>query len=216
VNKPVRETGRPQPAANGAPDLLPSERQPLDAIFAPHSVAVIGATERQGTVGRALIENLLRSPFGGTVYPVNQQRGNVLGVRAYRAISDIPEVVDLAVIVTPAETVPAIITQCADAGVGGAIVISAGFKEQGKEGQELERQILERMKGGSLRLVGPNCLGVMNPLTGLNATFAGTIARPGNVAFLSQAGRYARRCWTGARRKWSASARSCPSARCSM
>jgi acetyltransferase len=188
VNKPVRETGRPQPAANGAPDLLPSERQPLDAIFAPHSVAVIGATERQGTVGRALIENLLRSPFGGTVYPVNQQRGNVLGVRAYRAISDIPEVVDLAVIVTPAETVPAIITQCADAGVGGAIVISAGFKEQGKEGQELERQILERMKGGSLRLVGPNCLGVMNPLTGLNATFAGTIARPGNVAFLSQSG----------------------------
>src|SRR5581483_4531192 len=93
-----------------------------------------------------------------------------------------------AVVVTPAASVPGVIGECVDAGVGGAIVISAGFKEHGAEGKELERQILERMKGSRMRLIGPNCLGVMNPLTGLNATFAASIARAGNVAFISQSG----------------------------
>ena len=99
-----------------------------------------------------------------------------------------PEQVDLAVIVTPAPTVPDVIGECVDAGVRGAIVISAGFKEIGAEGIELERRILEQARRGGMRLIGPNCLGVMSPLSGLNATFAAAMARPGNVGFLSQSG----------------------------
>jgi acetyltransferase len=164
------------------------KRQPLDAIFAPNNVAVVGATEKVGSVGRTILWNLISSPFGGTVFPVNPKRSNVLGIRAYPTIKDIPEPVDLAVIVTPAPSVPAIIGDCVDIGVKGAIVISAGFKETGPKGVELERQILEKAREGNMRIIGPNCLGVMSPLSGLNATFAGAMARPGNVGFISQSG----------------------------
>ena len=164
------------------------ERHPLDAIFAPRSVAVIGATERPESVGRAVVHSLLSSPFGGTVYPVSDKRSRILGMKTYAKVGDIPERVDLGVIVTPATTVPGIISECVAAGVRGAIVISAGFKEHGEQGQELERQIVLRMRGSGMRLIGPNCLGVMNPLAGLNATFASNIALPGSVAFISQSG----------------------------
>jgi acetyltransferase len=176
------------PTQDRAHDVLRSEPHPLDAIFSPHSVAVIGATDRPGSVGRAVLWSLVSSPFGGTVYPVSDQRTSVLGIKAYKSIGDLPEPVDLAVVITPATTVPGIIGDCVAAGVRGAIVISAGFKEHGEEGKELERQILERIQGTGLRLIGPNCLGVMNPISGLNATFASTIARPGNVGFISQSG----------------------------
>lgn len=171
-----------------AHDVLRAETHPLDAIFAPRSVAVIGATERAGSVGRAVLWSLVSSPFGGTVYPVSEKRSSVLGIKAYKSVADLPEAVDLAVLVTPAATVPGVIGECVEAGARGAIVISAGFKEHGEQGQELERQILERIQGTGMRVVGPNCLGVMNPVTGLNATFASTIARPGNVGFISQSG----------------------------
>src|SRR6266568_7685755 len=171
-----------------AHDVLRSEGHPLDAIFAPHSVAVVGATDRTGSIGRAVMWSLVSSPFGGTVYPVSDKRTSVLGIKAHSRIADIPEPVDLAVLVTPAVKVPEIITDCVNSGVRGAIVISAGFKEHGAAGKELERQIVERMRGSSLRVIGPNCLGVMNPISGLNATFAPNIARPGNVAFISQSG----------------------------
>jgi acetyltransferase len=170
-----------------AHDVLRSERQPLDEIFLPKSVAVIGASDRAGSVGRNVLWNLLSTPFGGTVYPVNAKRDSVLGVRGYRSVSAIPEAVDLAVITTPAATVPELIQECVTAGVPAAIVISAGFKEHGEEGKELERQI-KRIITGKMRVIGPNCLGVMNPITGFNATFAQTIARPGNIAFISQSG----------------------------
>lgn len=160
----------------------------LDAIFAPKTVAVIGATEKAGSVGRTILWNLISSPFGGTVYPVNPKRANVLGIKAYPNIGSIPEQVDLAVIVTPAPTVPGVIEECIAAGVRGAIIISAGFKERGPAGVALEQQILEKARAGNLRIIGPNCLGVMNPLNGLNATFAGAMARPGSVAFISQSG----------------------------
>jgi len=160
----------------------------LQPIFAPKTVAVIGATEKAGSVGRTVIWNLISSPFGGTVYPVNPKRENILGIRAYPNIKDLPDKIDLAVIVTPAPTVPAIIEECVEAGVKGAIVISAGFKEVGPEGAQLETKILEHARQGKMRVIGPNCLGVMNPLTGLNATFATATARPGNVAFISQSG----------------------------
>ncbi|HWQ53546.1 MAG TPA: bifunctional acetate--CoA ligase family protein/GNAT family N-acetyltransferase [Bryobacteraceae bacterium] len=162
--------------------------QPLDAFFSPKSVAVIGATENAGSVGRTIVKNLVSSPFGGTVYPVNPKRPSVLGIKAYKSVTEIPEQVDLAVVVTPAGSVPGIIRECVNEGTKAAIVISAGFKEIGKAGVELERQVLEEAERGNMRIVGPNCLGVMSPLSGLNATFAATIARPGNVGFLSQSG----------------------------
>jgi len=164
-----------------------AEGNTLDAILKPNNVAVIGATEKQGSVGRTILTNLITNPFGGTIFPVNPKRPNVLGIKSYPSILDVPDQVDLAVIVTPAKTVPGIIQQCVDAGIPGAIVISAGFKEIGEEGAELERQIMQIARG-KMRIIGPNCLGVMMPLRGLNATFAGSMARPGNVAFISQSG----------------------------
>jgi len=162
--------------------------QPLDVFFSPKTVAVIGATETANTVGRTVLWNLVSSPFGGTVFPINPKRPSVLGVKAYKHISEVPEPVDLAVVVTPAASVPGIIHDCGEEGVKGAIVISAGFKEIGPAGVELERQTLLEARRANLRIIGPNCLGVMSPLTGLNATFASTIARPGNVGFISQSG----------------------------
>ena len=159
---------------------------PLSAIFAPKSVAVVGATEKADSVGRALLWNLISHPFGGTVFPVNPTRANVLGIKAYPNLAALPEPVDLAVIATPAPTVPALIAECVEAGVKGAIILSAGFKEAGAAGAELEWHILEQARRGELRIIGPNSLGVMNPLSGLNATFASTLARPGHVGFISQ------------------------------
>lgn len=176
------------PSPDPAHDVLRSTRQPLDALFAPKSVAVIGATEKTGSVGRTILWNLISSPFGGTVFPVNPKKPSVLGIKAYPSIDAVPEPVDLAVVVTPAPTVPGIIRECAGAGVRSAIVISAGFKECGEAGEELERQILVEARRGKMRIIGPNCLGVMSPLSGLNATFASTMARPGSVGFVSQSG----------------------------
>jgi acetyltransferase len=171
-----------------AHDILHASRQPLDLFFAPKTVAVIGATEKTGSVGRTILWNLISSPFGGTVFPVNLKSKNVLGIKSYRSIAEVPEPVDLAVLVTPAPTVPALIGECGGAGVKASIIISAGFKESGEEGKSLEKQVLEQGRRTSMRIIGPNCLGVMNPLTGLNATFAAGIARPGNVSFISQSG----------------------------
>ncbi|HEV3202501.1 MAG TPA: bifunctional acetate--CoA ligase family protein/GNAT family N-acetyltransferase [Bryobacteraceae bacterium] len=165
-----------------------SSTQPLDVFFSPKTVAVIGATENPGTVGRTVLWNLVTNPFGGTVYPVNPKRSNVLGIKAYKCVSDIPEPVDLAVVVTPPPSIPGIIRECGEHGVQGAIVISAGFKEIGPEGAALEQKLLAEAQAADIRVIGPNCLGVMAPLTGMNATFATTIARPGSVGFISQSG----------------------------
>jgi acetyltransferase len=160
----------------------------LDPIFLPRTVAVIGATEKPASVGRTVLRNLLEQPFGATIFPINPHRPNVLGIRCYPNIASIGEPVDLAIVVTPAATVPAVLQECQDAGVRGAIVISAGFAELGAEGKEREQKIRQVLASGPLRLVGPNCVGVMNPRTGLNATFAQANALPGNIAFLSQSG----------------------------
>jgi acetyltransferase len=176
------------PGSESAHDILGLRRRPLDIFFEPHTVAVIGATETPASVGRIILWNLINSPFGGTVFPVNPKRTSVLGIRAYPSIAAVPDKVDLAVIITPAKTVPGLVRDCVAAGVKGAIIISAGFKEAGKAGAELERQVLEEARRGRMRIIGPNCLGVMSPRGGLNATFATTIARPGNVALVSQSG----------------------------
>ena len=160
---------------------------PLTSVFAPKSVALIGATETPSSVGRTILENLTAQTFGGAVYPVNPKRETVLGVKAYPTIASLPECPDLAVICTPSCSVPGLIGQCVEAGVKGAVIISAGFKETGAPGIALEEEIL-RLARGKMRIIGPNCLGVMAPKRGLNATFAADMARPGSVGFLSQSG----------------------------
>jgi acetyltransferase len=170
-------------------DVLGYRRNPLDAIFRPKTVAVIGATEKEGSVGRTILWNLISTTFGGTIFPVNPTRPSVLGIKAYPNIGAVPEQVDLAIIVTPAPTVPDLIDECVAAGVEGAIIISAGFKETGPEGAALEERILAKARAGQMRIIGPNCLGVMNPITGLNATFAHAIARPGGLALSARAAR---------------------------
>jgi acetyltransferase len=169
-------------------DVYHYTTSPLKSIFSPLNVAVIGATEKEGSVGRTILWNLISSPFGGTVFPVNPKRPSLLGIKTYPTIKDVPDPVDLAVIVTPAPSIPGIIGECIEAGVKGAIIISAGFKETGPEGVKLEQQILEQSQRSGMRIIGPNCLGVMNPMLGLNATFAAGMAHKGNVAFISQSG----------------------------
>lgn len=169
-------------------DIYKYANNPIRSIFAPNNVAIIGATEKEGSVGRTILWNLISSPFGGAVFPINPKRSSLLGIKAYPTIKDVPDPVDLAVIVTPAPSIPGIIGECIEAGVKGAIVISAGFKEVGLEGVKLEQQILEQTRKSGMRVVGPNCLGVMNPISGLNATFAAGMAHKGNVAFISQSG----------------------------
>src|SRR5689334_4657268 len=183
-----RQTRKMLAASKSSKRKSHQRNQPLDVFFKPKTVAVIGATENPNTVGRTLFWNLMTSPFGGTVYPVNPKRASVLGVKAYPSISEIPEEVDLAVIITPPPSIPGLIRECGENGVQGAIVISAGFKEIGPEGAELERQLLVEAQKANIRVIGPNCLGVMSPLSGMNATFATAIARPGSVGFISQSG----------------------------
>jgi acetyltransferase len=171
-----------------AHDILHARSHPLDPIFAPRSVALIGASETAGSVGRTIFQNLGRGGFQGVVYPINPKRNSVLSVRAYPSLSALPEKVDLAVICTPAKTVPGLIQECIQMQVPGAIIISAGFKETGPEGLALEKKILADARQSGMRIVGPNCLGVMVPDRGLNTTFATTMAKAGNVGFLSQSG----------------------------
>ncbi|AFW94646.1 acyl-CoA synthetase [Anabaena sp. 90] len=168
--------------------FCPEKLNPLDAIFAPKTVAVIGASEKPGSVGRNLLWNLITNPFGGTVFPINPQHSSILGIKAYSTIFDVPEKIDLAVIATPASTVPKIIADGVESGIKGAIIISAGFKEAGEKGIALEQEILQQAHRGKIKIIGPNCLGLMNPISGLNATFASKMARPGNVGFISQSG----------------------------
>lgn len=166
----------------------PPARAGLEPLFLPRSVAVIGATDREGTVGRSVIENLRESKSPIKIYPVNPGHAEVLGIKTHGRIGDIGGGVDLAVVVTPAQTVPQIIGECIDAGVKSAVVISVGFREQGHDGALLEEEIRKHLQRGSLRLIGPNCMGFMNPTIGLNATFAKTMPKKGSVAFLSQSG----------------------------
>jgi acetyltransferase len=160
----------------------------LDKIFNPKSVAVIGASDEEGSVGYALMKNFTGSGFAGHVFPVNLKKAEILGLKAYQTIEQVPEPVDLAVIATPARTVPDVLEQCGKAGINGIIIISAGFKEIGPEGKALEEKITEIKKKYNMRIVGPNCLGVIRPMLHLNATFISKMPKPGNIAFISQSG----------------------------
>src|SRR6266480_1986324 len=161
-----------------------------DTLFAPKSVAVIGASNRQGSVGRAVFTNILLNEYRGTVYPVNPKDRSISGVRSYPSVQDLPESVDVAVIVVPAAVVPDVTEDCGKRGVKGLIVISAGFKEIGQDGAALERQVASLAQKYSMRMVGPNCLGTINtdPEVRLNASFASQMPVEGSIAFASQSG----------------------------
>jgi len=184
----MSDTATTKPIESAHDILHHSTRRPLSPIFSPQSVAVIGATETVNSVGRTILENLIKGGFPGAIYPVNPKRDTVLGIKAYPSITAVPAKPDLAVIITPPATVPGIVKDCGVAGVKGVIIISAGFKEIGAPGVELERQVLEAANKAGIRIVGPNCLGVMVPASKLNATFAADMARPGSVGFISQSG----------------------------
>ena len=160
----------------------------LDKIFNPKTVAIVGASDEEGTVGYALMKNFKELGFEGKVYPVNIKKSVVLGLQAYPSVEQIPEPVDLAIIATPARTVPDIVEQCGKFGIKGLIIISAGFKEIGEEGRALEQKITELKKEYDLRIIGPNCLGVIRPSVKMNATFISKTPKPGNIAFISQSG----------------------------
>ncbi len=160
----------------------------LDKIFDSKSIAVVGASDKEGSVGYTLIKNLTELGYKGKVYPVNIRKKEILGFKAYQTVDQLPETVDLAIIATPAKTVPDVVEQCGKAGIIGIIIISAGFKEVGPEGKALEERILEIKKKYNLRIIGPNCLGIIRPSIHLNATFGTKMPKPGNIAFISQSG----------------------------
>jgi acetyltransferase len=159
----------------------------LGSMLNPKTVALVGATEREGVVGRIILENLLRSKLS-KVFPVNPNRRKVLEVDAYPDIASVPEHSDLAVIATPARSVPHVVEQCGAAGVDGVVILSAGFKEIGEEGRRLEAEIEGARKKYGMRILGPNCLGFVRPPIGLNATFLKGDPPSGNIAFISQSG----------------------------
>ncbi|WP_009965300.1 bifunctional acetate--CoA ligase family protein/GNAT family N-acetyltransferase [Verrucomicrobium spinosum] len=174
-------------AADQAHDILRRpQRHALAPLFTPRSIAVIGASDKPGSVGAALLQNL--TTWGKPVYPVHPVHTSLQGQQAWREVAAIPHSVDLAVVATPAETVPGIIRQCANCGIPAAVILSAGFKETGSKGARLEQEVMAEARRGRMRILGPNCLGLMMPHAGLNASFSATSARPGSVAFLSQSG----------------------------
>jgi len=160
----------------------------LDKLFNPESIAVIGASNQKGSVGFSLMKNLIGSGYKGTVYPVNPNRKNVMGIQCHKSITDLPEEIDLAIIATPSFIVPSLVRECVSAKTKSAIIVSSGFGEIGKKGQELEREIASIVRGTGMRVLGPNCLGFIRPDKKINASFATRNALPGKMALISQSG----------------------------
>jgi len=162
----------------------------LRFVFSPRTVAVIGASTRQDSIGRAVFANILFSGYTGIVYPVNPKAKGILGVRAYHSVWDIPGEVDLAIVIVPSVAVPAVMEECGEKGIKAAVIITAGFREIGRKGAELEEEVKEICRKYSISLVGPNCLGVINTSPGIsfNATFAVGMPRTGSIALVSQSG----------------------------
>ena len=162
----------------------------LDAILKPRSIAVIGASRMSNTIGHQIFANLLRYGFTGAVYPVNPNATSIQSVRAYPDVGSLPERPDLAVIVVPKERVLPVVEGCGQAGIPGLVVISAGFREVGGVGVDRERQLMDVIRRYGIRMVGPNCMGVLNtdPALSMNATFAPAMPPHGGAAFVSQSG----------------------------
>ncbi|MBW2454040.1 MAG: acetate--CoA ligase family protein [Deltaproteobacteria bacterium] len=171
-------------------DDISTLSQGLDAVMRPRSVAVIGASRREGSIGRGILRNLIEYGFEGPVYPVNAKAGHVLSLRAWPTVEAIDDPVDLAVIVVPSAEVPGVVEACARKGVRGLVMITAGFREVGTEGAAAEAAISEIVRRSGMRMIGPNCMGVINtdPVVRLNASFAAAQPHRGNAAFASQSG----------------------------
>ena len=160
----------------------------LDRVFKPKSIAVIGASNKLGTPGYNIFRNLIGSGYEGVVFPVHPSNESIQGVQAYKNVQDIPKIADLAIIATPSKIVPDVVEQCGKKGIKGIVIISAGFKEIGKKGIELEQILLNIRKKYNLRIIGPNCVGFILPFLNLNATFARSMPLKGNIALFSQSG----------------------------
>lgn len=162
----------------------------LDSIFHPNSIAVIGASRESGSVGHSLLANLIDSRFQGIVYPVNPKAKGILGIKCYKSIMEISDPIDLAVIIVPARFVSDVLIECGEKGIRGAVVISAGFKEIGGKGIQLEKNVNSIIEKYDISLVGPNCLGVINtdPRISMNSTFGTQMPKEGNISFISQSG----------------------------
>jgi acetyltransferase len=162
----------------------------LNAIFSPESVAIIGASNTPGKVGHDIFANILSGHYQGTLYPVNPKAKSILSVKAYPSITEIPDKVDLGIIILTPQASLAAIEEGIKKGIKGFVIVSAGFREVGGEGLEIENRILAMCKEAGVRLVGPNCLGVINPIptVSLNASFSARMPAPGNISFISQSG----------------------------
>ncbi len=160
----------------------------FDFLYCPQSIAVIGASRTEGKIGYAVLANILNHGFPGEIHPVNPHAEEILGLRCYPTVAEIPHVVDMAVIVVPAPVVPEVLTDCGEKGVKGAVVISAGFGEVGGEGMAAERELADIAGRSGMRMLGPNCLGIIDTLCPLNATFARGMPERGKIAVMSQSG----------------------------
>ncbi|HEC03571.1 MAG TPA: hypothetical protein ENI81_08545, partial [Phycisphaerales bacterium] len=160
----------------------------FESFFNPKSVAIVGASHHKGKVGYEILANMLAAGYEGEIFPVNPQADAIEGLKCYPDLISIGRVPELVVIIVPARVVPAVMRQCAKIKVKSVIVITAGFKEVGKEGRELEEQVVQIAKGSGIRLIGPNCLGVIAPANKLNASFGGQLPAEGTVGYLSQSG----------------------------
>ncbi len=163
-------------------------RAKLNQIFRPTQIAVIGASERPGSPGQIIMQNLIESGYRGTIYPVNLKHRQVMGNKVFRHVAQIDAPIDLAMICTPARTVVDLVEECGQAGVGGVVILTAGFAEAGDSGRRLFQEVRKLAQQYDLRIVGPNCMGFISPHKRLNASYAGRTALPGNLAFISQSG----------------------------
>jgi len=184
---PPMTPDNPVPTAPVPTALAP---RPLDAIFAPRTIAVVGASRRPGSIGFSLLHNLVANQFEGAIFPVNTHAHAIHSLRCYPSVAAIPDAIDLAVVMVPRDAVQEVVEQCLASGVRGLVVITAGFGETGPEGAAREQRLREAVRAAGARMIGPNCMGVINTAAGvsLNATFAPTPARAGHVGFVSQSG----------------------------
>jgi len=160
----------------------------LEAFTQPSGVAIVGASPSPGKLGHAVLQNVIQYGYQGRIYPINPTAKEILGLPAYPSVRDIPGPVDLAVVLVPARAVPGVIDECGQKGIRGAVVISAGFREVGREGRQLEQQLIETARHYGIRVVGPNVLGIIDTVIGLNGSFAAGMPRRGHIAFMSQSG----------------------------
>jgi acetyltransferase len=160
----------------------------LESFFNPKSVAIVGASRQKGKVGYEILSNMVAAGFKGKIFPVNPNADTIEGLKCFPDIPSIGQIPDLVIIVVPANGVPAIMQQCANAGVKSVVIITAGFREVGKEGRGLEEQVIQIAKQSGIRVIGPNCLGVIVPANNLNASFGGKLPAPGAIGYLSQSG----------------------------